>query len=76
MMETLFRDTPALIIPVVALLGVTIVFTTWIYLHYTTSTRLREMELAFKQDMIQRGYSPDQVEQVMQASSAVEVIRA
>ncbi|MFM7149085.1 MAG: hypothetical protein ACKO23_04505, partial [Gemmataceae bacterium] len=76
MMETLFRDTPALIIPVVALLGLTIVFTTWIYLHYMTSSRIRELELAVKQDMIQRGFSPDQVEQVMQAGSMAEVVRA
>jgi hypothetical protein len=72
MFETLFQREPALFIPVVALVGATIVFTVWLVAHYLNSARRQEIEAALKQDMLNRGMAAADIERVMLASSARE----
>jgi hypothetical protein len=72
MFELLFRDHPALFIPCLAIGAVGIVFATWLVMHYTSLTRRREVESALKQDMINRGFTPVDIERVLQATSERE----
>lgn len=72
MFETLFQQTPALIIPVLAIVGTAIVFLVWIIAHYWHSSRRQELEAALKQDMLNRGLTPEEIERVLLASSARE----
>ena len=45
----------SVIVPVIALLGTTLVFVIWIVAHYWRAMRLQEMEVALKQDLLNRG---------------------
>jgi hypothetical protein len=70
MFEILFQRYPALIVPVIALLGTTIVFTVWIIAHYMHALRRQELEASMKQDMLARGFATDEIERVLSASNA------
>jgi hypothetical protein len=69
MIETLFSRQPALLIPILAVLGSAVVFTVWIIAHYWGRARQLEMEAALKQDMLNRGLSAADIERVLFASS-------
>lgn len=71
-MFDLFKDAPALAIPVIALLGAATVFVVWIIAHYWHAVRQQDVEAALKQDMLNRGYGPDDIERVLIASAARE----
>jgi hypothetical protein len=69
MFETLFARNPALLVPIIALVGATIVFTVWIIAHYWHALRRQELENSLKQDMLNRGHTPAEIELVVSASS-------
>src|SRR5262245_58987632 len=70
MLETLFAQHPEYLIPIIALLGATIVFTVWIVSHYWQGARRQELEASLKQDMLNRGFAAAEIERVLTASSA------
>jgi hypothetical protein len=70
MFETLFGKNPALLIPIVALLGATVVFTVWIIAHYWHGIRRQELEASLKQDMLNRGFGAEEIERVLVSTSA------
>src|SRR5262245_7620076 len=72
MFEVLFKDQPALFIPVVSILGAGSVFIIWILAHYWHASRRQELEAALKQDMLNRGLSVADIERVLLASSSRE----
>ena len=72
MIETLFQREPALLIPVIAVLGTPLVFTVWILAHYWGRSRQLELEVALKQDMLNRGMAAADIERVLSASARRE----
>lgn len=72
MFELLFRDYPALFIPCLAIAAVAVVGATWLVMHYTNGTRRLELETALKQDLLNRGLSPEEIERIVMASSRTE----
>jgi hypothetical protein len=69
MLETLVEREPALLIPIVALLGATLVFTVWIIAHSWCKSKQIESELALKKDMLAREFAPADIERVLLASA-------
>jgi hypothetical protein len=69
MFETIFEKQPSLIVPVVALIGGTIVFTVWIIAHYWKRGRQLDIEASLKQDMLNRGLAAADIERILWASS-------
>jgi hypothetical protein len=69
MLETIFEKQPSLIVPALALMGGTIVFTVWILAHYWKRARQIETESALKQDMLNRGLSAADIERILWATS-------
>jgi hypothetical protein len=69
MLEAIFEKQPSLIVPVLALVGGTIVFTVWILAHYWKRARQIDIESSLKQDMLNRGLSAGDIERVLWASS-------
>ncbi len=69
MLEKLFVPNPALLLPVILFVGMTIIFTVWIIAHYWHALRRQELENSLKQDMLNRGHTPAEIEQVVSASA-------
>jgi hypothetical protein len=69
MFETIFQQQPALIVPALALVGGTVVFTVWILAHYWKRARQIDLDSSLKQDMLNRGLSAADIERVLWASS-------
>jgi hypothetical protein len=64
-----FSTNPALCVPVVAIVCATIITVSAILAYHRRRTRLTELEVALKQDMLERGFSAEQIEQVLRASA-------
>lgn len=69
MFEEIFTRSPWLLIPLLALAGVTLTGVSWIAFAYWRSVQLADIEAKLKQDMLHRGFSPAQIERVLRASS-------
>jgi hypothetical protein len=70
MFEILFERYPALIIPVLGILGLTLVTFVWIMNIYWSRNRKMELESTLKHDMLNRGFQPVDIERVLLASSS------
>jgi hypothetical protein len=69
MLDTLVQTHPALLIPILSVVGTALVFLVWIVAHYWASARRMEAEVALKKDMLNRGMSADDILRVLQASA-------
>lgn len=69
MLDTLVDKYPALLIPILAILCVTLVFVVWIVCHNWRKSKQFELEAALKRDMLARELSAADVERVLLASS-------
>jgi hypothetical protein len=64
-----FDKQPALLIPILAIVCVTLVFVVWIVSHNWRKARQFDLEAALKKDMLARDFSAADVERVLQASA-------
>jgi hypothetical protein len=69
MIENGLAAQPALLIPLVSMLGATLVSIVWIIAHYWKGIRQLDVEMALKQDLLNRGLSAADIERVLWASS-------
>jgi len=69
MFEPLVEKNPALLIPILSVVGAAVVFLVWIIAHYWAKIRRMELEAALKKDMLNRGLSPAEIERVLLASA-------
>src|SRR5262249_17917293 len=70
MLETLVERSPALLIPLLAIGGTTLIFVVWIVGHYWCKSKRMEIESALKKDMLARQFTPADVERVLLAAAA------
>ena len=69
MFDALVEKTPALLIPIFAILGTGLVFLVWIIAHHWHKVRQLEAETALKKDMLARDFAPADIERVLLASA-------
>ncbi len=69
MLDTLVEKNPALLIPLVSVLGATAVFLVWIIAHYWARVRRMDVEAGLKREMLNRGLAPAEIERVLLASA-------
>lgn len=69
MFEDIFVRSPWLLIPLLALLGSTLIVVIWVGGAYWRSVQKLDIEARLKQDMLNRGFSPANIERVLRASS-------
>jgi hypothetical protein len=72
MLENLFANHAEYLIPIIALIGGTVIAVVAILMHQWRAGRQAEMDSALKQDMLQRGMSVDEIERVIVASASAE----
>ena len=68
MIETFVTNNPALVIPCLAVVCATVFFIVWVIAHYWRQMRKLDVESALKQDMLNRGLAPADIERVLLAS--------
>ena len=69
MFDVLFTEHPALLIPLLAILCLTLVFIVWIVSHNWRKARQIDLETALKKDMLAREFSAADVERVLLATA-------
>lgn len=69
MFDTLLNQYPALLIPILAILCVTLIFVSWILSHNWRKVKQLDAETALKKDMLLREFSAADVERVLMASA-------
>jgi hypothetical protein len=69
MLEALVDKQPALLIPILAILGASVVSLVWVVAHYWAKGRRMELETALKKDMLNRGLGAADIERILLASS-------
>jgi|SRR5262245_38195512 len=69
MLDEMFAKQPGLFIPVLAIVCGTIIAVVAIIAHEWRSVRVRDLDAALKQDMLNQGMSPEDIERVLLASS-------
>src|SRR5262245_34733482 len=70
MLDKLIETNPALLIPILAVTGTTLVFTVWILMHNWRKARQTEIEANLKKDMLARDFSAADIERVLLASTS------
>jgi hypothetical protein len=70
MFDALVQKNPALLIPILSIIGTALVFLVWIFAHYWAKVRRMELEAALKKEMLNRGLGAADIERVLAASSA------
>jgi hypothetical protein len=70
MLEILVERQPALLIPLLSIVGAALVCLVWIVAHYWASARRLEVDANLKRDMLNRGLGAADIERVLLASSS------
>lgn len=70
MFDSLVSQQPALLVPILSVIGAALVFLVWIIAHYWAAIRRVELEAGLKREMLNRGLAAADIERVLMASSA------